>query len=178
MKRFHTMIALVIAALNVDLAVADDWPQWMGPGRDSIWSEEGVVKTLPKGEPKILWRTPIHLGYGGPAVVGDRVYVMDYVLKKGKVANDPGTAIATHLVRHGIKAEADHTYSKIPASETALFGSRSLKVGDLLLSAAADMGADLLVMGGYSHSRTREMMTGGVTRSILQHMTVPVLMSH
>lgn len=87
------MIALVIAALNVDLAVADDWPQWMGPGRDSIWSEEGVVKTLPKGEPKILWRTPIHLGYGGPAVVGDRVYVMDYVLKKGKVANDPGTAI-------------------------------------------------------------------------------------
>lgn len=101
-----------------------------------------------------------------------------YHVNPRQPGNDPGTAIATHLVRHGIKAEADHTYSKIPASETALFGSRSLKVGDLLLSAAADMGADLLVMGGYSHSRTREMMTGGVTRSILQHMTVPVLMSH
>ena len=101
-----------------------------------------------------------------------------YHINPRDAGKNPATAVATHLARHGIKAQADHTYSKIPASETALFGARSLKVGDLLLSAAADMGADLLVMGGYSHSRTREMMTGGVTRSILQHMTIPVLMSH
>ena len=101
-----------------------------------------------------------------------------YHINPHDIGKNPATEVATHLALHGIKAEADHTYSKIPASETALFGARSLKVGDLLLSAASDMGADMLVMGAYSHSRTREMMTGGVTRSILQHMTIPVLMSH
>ena len=43
---------------------------------------------------------------------------------------------------------------------------------------AADMQADLLVVGGYGHSRTREMILGGVTRDLLHHMTLPVLMSH
>jgi nucleotide-binding universal stress UspA family protein len=47
-----------------------------------------------------------------------------------------------------------------------------------LLSRAADLGADLLVIGAYGHSRLRELLLGGVTRSILQSMTLPVLMSH
>jgi nucleotide-binding universal stress UspA family protein len=51
-------------------------------------------------------------------------------------------------------------------------------VGDVLLSRAADLGADLLVIGAYGHSRVRELLLGGVTRSILQSMTLPVLMSH
>jgi nucleotide-binding universal stress UspA family protein len=51
-------------------------------------------------------------------------------------------------------------------------------VGDVLLSSAADAGADLIVMGAYGHSRVREMVLGGATRHLLQHMTVPVLMSH
>ena len=48
----------------------------------------------------------------------------------------------------------------------------------MLLSHAADAGIDFIVMGGYGHSRLREFMLGGVTRSILQSMTAPVLMSH
>jgi nucleotide-binding universal stress UspA family protein len=48
----------------------------------------------------------------------------------------------------------------------------------VLLSYAADSGADLMVMGGYGHSRLREFILGGVTRGILASMTVPVLMSH
>ena len=47
-----------------------------------------------------------------------------------------------------------------------------------ILSHAADSGADFMVMGGYGHSRLREFILGGVTRSILRSMTVPVLMSH
>ena len=47
-----------------------------------------------------------------------------------------------------------------------------------LLAQAREDAADLLVMGGYGHSRLREMMLGGTTRSILEHMTVPVLFSH
>jgi nucleotide-binding universal stress UspA family protein len=46
------------------------------------------------------------------------------------------------------------------------------------LSRAADLGADLIVMGAYGHSRVREMLLGGATRSVLRSMTVPVLMSH
>ena len=53
-----------------------------------------------------------------------------------------------------------------------------LSPADALLDYASDIGADLLVAGGYGHSRTREMIMGGVTRDLLQHMTVPVLMSH
>ena len=47
-----------------------------------------------------------------------------------------------------------------------------------ILSYAADSGTDFLVMGGYGHSRLREFILGGVTRSMLQSMTVPVLLSH
>jgi nucleotide-binding universal stress UspA family protein len=52
------------------------------------------------------------------------------------------------------------------------------EVGTQLLPRAADMDADLIVMGAYRHSRLRELVLGGVTRTILDSMTVPVLMSH
>ena len=55
---------------------------------------------------------------------------------------------------------------------------RDLGVGDLLLSRAADLCADLIVMGAYGHSRVREIILGEATRHILQQRTVPVLMSH
>ncbi|SAL86899.1 UspA domain-containing protein [Caballeronia terrestris] len=50
--------------------------------------------------------------------------------------------------------------------------------GELLLSRAADLGADLIVMGGYGHARWQELVMGGATRTILGSMTLPVLMSH
>lgn len=77
-----------------------------------------------------------------------------------------GADMTAHLARHGVKAEARHTITS------------DLEVGDALLSAAADFGSDLLVMGAYGHSRVRELVLGGATRHILQHMTIPVLMSH
>jgi nucleotide-binding universal stress UspA family protein len=74
--------------------------------------------------------------------------------------------IAAALTRRGIAAKRE--------TETA----GDIGVGDLLLSRAADLGADLLVMGAYGHSRMREFVLGGVSRDIFRHMTVPVLMSH
>ena len=56
--------------------------------------------------------------------------------------------------------------------------SDSASVTEVLLAQAREQGAELLVMGGYGHSRLREMLIGGATRSILEHMTVPVLFSH
>ncbi|MDW8398663.1 MAG: universal stress protein [Acetobacteraceae bacterium] len=78
----------------------------------------------------------------------------------------PGAAICRHLARHGITAEA----SRLDSAEVA--------DGDVLLNAAADLGADLLVAGAYGHSRLRELVLGGVTRTLLQRMTLPVLFSH
>lgn len=78
----------------------------------------------------------------------------------------PAADIALHLARHGIEVQAAHTIAKDVAE------------ADVLLNQASDMGADLIVIGGYGHSRTREFVFGGVTRSLLQQMTVPILMSH
>jgi len=54
----------------------------------------------------------------------------------------------------------------------------SISASDALLSYASDVSADMLVVGGYGHSRLRELMLGGVTRELLEHMALPVLMSH
>ncbi len=58
-------------------ARADDWPQWLGPKRDGVWRETGILETFPKGGPKELWRVPIASGYSGPAVADGRVFVTD-----------------------------------------------------------------------------------------------------
>ncbi|ETW95785.1 MAG: hypothetical protein ETSY1_29200 [Candidatus Entotheonella factor] len=85
---------------------------------------------------------------------------------EGGEGDIPSADICHHLARHGVKAEAEATVAK------------DIDVGSLLLSHAADMGADLIVMGAYGHSRFREMVLGGVSRQMFQSMTVPVLMSH
>jgi len=69
------------------------------------------------------------------------------------------------LSRHGVQATFERNITDID-------------VADALLSRISDLGADLLVMGGYGHSRLRELVLGGVTRQILAKMTVPVLMAH
>jgi len=80
--------------------------------------------------------------------------------------NPPGADLARHLARHGVKVESSYTVAK------------DIAVGSAILSRAADLGADLIVMGCYGHSRLRELVLGGASREILGHMTVPVLMSH
>jgi nucleotide-binding universal stress UspA family protein len=78
----------------------------------------------------------------------------------------PAADIALHLARHGVKAEAAHTVA------------RDIADGEALLSYAADIGADLIVSGAYGHSRARELVFGGVTRTLIAEMTAPVLLSH
>ena len=78
----------------------------------------------------------------------------------------PERRLSEVLARHGIAAEL--------IAEPSL----DLDPADLLLNQAADSGADLIVMGAYGRSRVRELVLGGVTRGVLQHMTVPVLLSH
>jgi len=71
-------------------ALADDWPQWMGPTRDDHWKETGILQKFPAGGPKKLWSAPVGGGYAGPAVVGDQVFVTDYQATDGQpVKNSP-----------------------------------------------------------------------------------------
>lgn len=62
---------------------AADWPQWMGPKRDGVWRDAGILDSFPKDGRKPVWSVPIGAGYTGPAVVGDRAYLMDRSLAPG-----------------------------------------------------------------------------------------------
>jgi outer membrane protein assembly factor BamB len=86
MKRFlFACCAIAIAPLPLP---ADEWPQWMGPQRDNVWREDGVLEALPAAGPRVVWRVPIAGGYAGAAVAGGRVFVTDYVTAADvKVAN-------------------------------------------------------------------------------------------
>ncbi len=82
-------VALGLTAMG---AQADDWPQWLGPHRDGIWRETGIVREFPSGGPPARWRVPIGGGYSGPAVAGGRVYVMDRQLADN--TSNPDNAFA------------------------------------------------------------------------------------
>jgi nucleotide-binding universal stress UspA family protein len=92
--------------------------------------------------------------------------VVDPAALSGRIGEEPGADMARHLARHDVK---------VTVRAVATGG---LAVGDVLLGEAADGAADLLVMGGFGHSRLRELVLGGVTRHLIEHMTVPVLLAH
>lgn len=92
------LLVAVLLLVSLPLAVvAADWPQWMGPNRDAVWSETGILKEFPKGGPKVLWRVPVGGGYAGPAVAGGKVYLADKVLKPG--AAEPKDPFAGNKVK-------------------------------------------------------------------------------
>jgi nucleotide-binding universal stress UspA family protein len=98
----------------------------------------------------------------------ERAKAVDLVIVAEERKNDEitGVRMSEHLTRHGVTVSVKR------------IAKGDLAVQDVILSYAADSGADFMVMGGYGHSRLREFILGGVTRGILNSMTVPVLMSH
>lgn len=94
------------------------------------------------------------------------VAVFDPQRARGSHGAQPGADAALYLARHGVKVT-------VRAQSGAGYD-----VGAQILSRAAEISADLIVMGAYGHSRVRELVLGGVTRTVLAAMTVPVLMSH
>jgi len=82
-----------------------------------------------------------------------------------EAASQALAGVAQWLARQGVTARLHNEVTE-------------LDTGNALLSRAADLGSDLLVMGGYGHARVSELVVGGATRSVLSQMTVPVLISH
>ena len=74
MRCYRWIAAVIVLQVGIDGARGDDWPHWMGPHRDNVWSETGIISKFPAGGPKVLWRTPIARGYSGQiaTVVGQR----------------------------------------------------------------------------------------------------------
>lgn len=95
-----------------------------------------------------------------------RLVWVDPYRQRSEAGEVPGAEEAAVLARHGIKAVAEPMTTD------------GRDAGEALLMRANDLGADLLVMGAYAHSRMREFVFGGATRHVLEHMTIPVLMSH
>jgi nucleotide-binding universal stress UspA family protein len=96
----------------------------------------------------------------------ESVHVIAFEPSGGAHGEVPGADIGLYLARHGIKV----TVSQQSAPD--------VDIGNQLLSRAADLNADLIVMGAWGHSRLQELVMGGVTQTIMRSMTVPVLMSH
>jgi len=98
--------------------------------------------------------------------LADTVNVIAFNPRGAAHGQVPGADIGLFLARHGVPVEVSH------------YRAEDIDAGNQLLSRAADLGSDLIVMGAYGHSRVQEMVMGGVTRTILESMTVPVIMSH
>jgi nucleotide-binding universal stress UspA family protein len=100
--------------------------------------------------------------------VADKVIVLivDPAVSAAGHGQEPGADVAVWLARHGVNVVVQRDVAA------------DAQIGEAILSRAADFGADLIVMGIYGHSRLREIVMGGASRTLLSSMTVPVLMSH
>jgi outer membrane protein assembly factor BamB len=138
-----TGIAVVLICTTSAL-LADDWPQWMGPTRDGVWQETGIVEKFPEEGLRVKWRVPIHGGYAGPAVAGGRVFVTDYVRTDGDASNDPGTkneldgtervlcldaATGNELWKHEYDCPYKISYACGPRTTPAVDGDRVYTLG-------------------------------------------------
>lgn len=87
----------IVTCFSTNALFAQDWPQWMGPEQSGVWQATDTVDEFPEGGPPVLWRQKIGSGYAGPAVVGNRLFVMDRTKDDGK-----GVAAENNVKKEGI----------------------------------------------------------------------------
>jgi len=140
--QFRILLTTLAAAAA---ASADDWPQWLGPQRDAVWRESGIIDAFPAQGPAIRWRIPIGAGYSGPAVAGGRVYVMDRQVAnptgEKKNAFDRGTIPGTERVlcfdetsgkllwEHGYDCSYTVSYAAGPRATSVVADGRVYSLG-------------------------------------------------
>ena len=142
-----------------------------GSGRPVVIVPRSQTQSLKLDRVQVCWdgSRPAARAIGDAMPLFTRAKSIEIVVVTGerdKSGEITGANMKRHLERHGI-----HTEVKRVAAGSA-------GVQDAILTHATNNGADFLVMGAYGHSRLREFILGGVTRSILKSMPVPVLMSH
>jgi outer membrane protein assembly factor BamB len=92
MRSLEALLAVALS-LTSFTALAEDWPQWLGPNSASNWNAAGIKTSFDDGL-TIKWRTPCSHGYAGPVVANGKVYLFDYEVTEGTVENNPGRPVA------------------------------------------------------------------------------------
>ena len=139
-------IAFLMTALVAAPLCADDWPQFLGPQRDGIWRETGILEKFPEGGPKKLWSAKIGGGYGGPSVAGGKVFVADYsknddVGVERVVCFDAKTGAELWATRYPVSYKIPGGYSSGPRCTPLIDGEFVYHVGamgDLMCLALKD----------------------------------------
>ncbi len=75
----HSVRLMIVVFITCCVSLASDWPQYLGPNRNGISTETGLMRSWPEGGPEVLWTFPLGEGYGGPAIKDGKVYVLDRV---------------------------------------------------------------------------------------------------
>ena len=181
--------ALVISARYADLVVVGQRPPAsagltstpsdlaettaLASGRPVIVVPHGGISTPPGKKIMLCWNASRESACAATNSLpflksAEEVIVLtvDATKSSSGHGSEPGADVALWLSRHGVKVKVQREISTDD------------DVGDVILSRARDYGVDLIVMGVYGHSRVREFIMGGASRSILAGMTVPVLMAH
>jgi len=142
-RLFWTLTAIVLVTPILE---ADDWPQWLGPKRDGVWREAGIVAKFPPGGPKVLWKQPVGGGFAGPAVSNGRVYVMDRIgakVAKGKESSGKeGLASMERVLcfdasdgkllwKHGYECVYRINYPSGPRTTCAVAGGKVYALGSM-----------------------------------------------
>jgi outer membrane protein assembly factor BamB len=84
-KIFHRSILLLLCISAFNTATAQDWPQYLGPTRNSMSEQKNLLRTWPQQGPEVLWTTEVGIGFGGPVVKGGKVYLLDRDDKVGDI---------------------------------------------------------------------------------------------
>ena len=141
-------------------------------GKPLLLVPEGAAASLKPKRVMVAWDSRLEASNAVAAAIellaaADDVHVVlvDPVEGDAGQGAEPGADIATYLVRHGVKVTVDR------------LSSHGKSVADRLRQHAADMAAELLVMGAYGHSRFRERIFGGVTRSMVEKPPLPVFLA-
>ena len=127
MRTTARLVALIVT-LSVAYVFAADWPQYYWPKRDGTSTEKGLLRTWPKEGPRVLWTAPVGIGYGGPAVSGGKVYLLDRDDRVGDTLKCLDLATGKELwnFAYAAPARADHPGSR---STPAVDGDRVYTCG-------------------------------------------------
>jgi len=124
--------AFWLVALFPAITIADDWPQWRGPDRNGVWSEDGIRDDLPDGQLPIEWSTEIGAGYSGPTVSKGRVYVMDRLVSERQETERVlcfDSATGKNIWKHEYDAPYSISYKAGPRASVTIEGNRAYSVG-------------------------------------------------
>jgi outer membrane protein assembly factor BamB len=175
-----------VLLVSISTCWGDDWPQWLGPQRDSVWRETGIVDKFPAEGPMVKWRVPIAGGYAGPAVADGRVFVTDYATG-GDRTPDPNSrskllgrervwclsaADGRLLWKHEYERAYEISFPAGPRATPTVDGNRVYTLGaegDLLCLNASDGGVL------WSHNFARDYQAATPIWGYSGHPLAPVL---